>query len=255
MEEQLMFNSIKSNEKDEIFIFLDNLSINNSPGGQDFFNIVYESIKWGFWELSNLKQSLDKVLEKLELIKNQEELYNFYDNSKFGIVNDFEEKIDDFLTKKIYHPGTICMIYEILKKLNHPKKSLYKDKIENLNLSKPFSSNFYKENPEFISPLHRQHIEIKNNILLSLNSMVVNHIGQDYVINKLNTISELELKELFKIELKKNNLMMIFEQLNRIKDEAKYGDFIKTVKSVLGSILISDEDLNLKRIILLNPID
>jgi hypothetical protein len=98
-------------------------------------------------------------------------------------------------------------------------------------------------------------MEKKKNVLLSLNSMIVYEHAQDYVIQYLNNISEIELKELFKAELANNNLMMIFEQLNIIKNHHQYANFIKTLKSLFENIINSDEDENLKRIILLNRID
>jgi hypothetical protein len=253
--EEFLHNSINSDEKDEISLFLDTLSIKYSVGVKDFYNSVYDAIKWGFWNIDELEKNLQHILDKKELLENEAELYEFYTKSHYGIVNDFEEKIDKFLSKKLYNPGVICMIYEILKRLNHPKKMLYKEKIDNLNLPQAFAPNFYKDNPEFISPLQQQYMEKKKNVLLSLNSMIVYEHAQDYVIQYLNNISEIELKELFKAELANNNLMMIFEQLNIIKNHHQYANFIKTLKSLFENIINSDEDENLKRIILLNRID
>jgi hypothetical protein len=115
--EEFLHNSINSDEKDEISLFLDTLSIKNSVGVKDFYNIVYDAIKWGFWNIDELEKNLQHILDKKELLENEAELYEFYTKSHYGIVNDFEEKIDKFLSKKLYNPGVICMIYEILKKI------------------------------------------------------------------------------------------------------------------------------------------
>lgn len=251
----LFKHSQESNEYQSFVSFFDNLSISSSYSEVDIFPILENFIEFGFLDTVKLKNKVADLFNNWTLENNQQALLNFVDKVMYQVIPslEFEEKVLFFLNAPIKEPGTIFLIYQIIKKINNPSYSNllndYKIKIQELTNVLDFHPSFYTENSEFFNAQKREQEDKISKVLSSLFDMLAYCQDEEFVIKYLNGIDSNTLDFLLKMELAKDNIKAIMQFLNRLKENNNYKNFNSILNEYINNL---DANSDLKRIFILN---